>query len=103
MKLLSDNELKWSPIVANSRMNRQRIASGVNSYEQEIGFIPEQFVYDRIKRNGSVSWLDICCGKGNALIQAAKFLTTTMRDGNATLVGIDIIDDFSEIPRVLPV
>lgn len=33
MKLLSENELVWSWVVANSKMNRKRNASGVNSYD----------------------------------------------------------------------
>lgn len=98
MKLVSDNELKWSPVVANNRMNRQRGASGVNSYEKEIGFAPEQFLLDCIKKNSKVKWLDICCGKGNALLQAAKFLSDNKIQDKAGLTGIDLVDDFTEIP-----
>lgn len=98
MKLVTDNELKWSPVVANNRMNRQRGASGVNSYEKEIGFAAEQLLLDCINKNGKVKWLDICCGKGNALLQVAKFLSDNKIQDKADLTGIDLVDDFTEIP-----
>ncbi len=44
MKLLTESELIWSPIVANNRMNRKRRASGINSYEKELKFKPETFL-----------------------------------------------------------
>ncbi len=37
MHLLPEDKLQWSPIVANSRMNRERNSSGINSYEQDSG------------------------------------------------------------------
>jgi len=46
MKLLAEKDLIWSPIVANSRMNRARKSSGVNSYEKEFKFKPENFLED---------------------------------------------------------
>jgi hypothetical protein len=98
MKLITDNELKWSPVVANNRMNRQRGASGINSYEKEIGFTPEQFLLDCINKNGKVKWLDLCCGKGNALLQVAIVLSDHKIQDKASLIGIDLVDDYSEIP-----
>ena len=74
MKLLPENELIWSWVVANSKMNRERNASGINSYEQELGFKPEIFLEKRVGETGVVKWLDLCCGEGKALIQTAAYL-----------------------------
>lgn len=69
MKLLTENELIWSDVVANNRMNRKRSASGVNSYEKDLKFKPEKYLNDWLKQQGHVKWLDLCCGEGNALLQ----------------------------------
>lgn len=52
MKLLSEKELIWSTVVANSTMNRARNASGLNSYEKEFRSKPEQFLYKHIEQFG---------------------------------------------------
>ncbi len=98
MKLLSENELVWSWVVANSKMNRKRNASGVNSYEKELKIKPEVFLEECINQSGSVKWLDICCGEGKALIQAAEFLESKGLQNNAILNGIDLVDAFQPIP-----
>ena len=71
MKLLKEEELILSAVVANNRMNRGRNASGVNSYEKDLGFQPVQYIRDRLARFGQVKWLDLCCGEGKALLQCA--------------------------------
>src|SRR5688572_32852851 len=98
MKLLSENELIWSWVVANSKMNRERNASGVNSYEKELKFKPETFLEDHIQKSGSVKWLDMCCGEGKALIQAAEFLSTKNLQDKAILKGVDLVNSFQPIP-----
>lgn len=98
MKLLSENELIWSTVVANSTMNRSRNASGLNSYEKEFRFQPAQLLLQYIDRNGSVLWLDLCCGEGRALIQSASFLASRQLQHQAQLLGIDLIDGFQPIP-----
>lgn len=98
MKLLSENELVWSWVVANSKMNRKRNASGVNSYEKELKIKPEVFLEECIRRFGSVKWLDICCGEGKALIQAAEHLAAKGLQNKAMLKGIDLVDAFQPIP-----
>lgn len=98
MKLLSENELVWSWVVANSKMNRKRNASGVNSYEKELKIKPEIFLEEYIRRFDSVKWLDICCGEGKALIQAAEYLATKGLQDKAILRGIDLVDAFQPIP-----
>lgn len=98
MKLLSENELVWSWVVANSKMNRKRNASGVNSYEKELKIKPEVFLEEYIQQFGNVKWLDICCGEANALIQAAAYLAVKGIQDKARLKGIDLVDAFQNIP-----
>lgn len=98
MKLLSESELIWSSIVANSKMNRERNASGINSYEQEFKFKPEVFLKTYIEKYGQVKWLDLCCGQGKALIQAATYLSEMNLQDHAILKGFDLIDTFLNIP-----
>lgn len=98
MQLLTEQELIWSAVVANTSMNRKRTASGINSYEQEFKFRPEDLLAERIRRNGTVRWLDLCCGEGNALIQAALFLEEEGLQSKARLEGIDLVDYFSPVP-----
>jgi ubiquinone/menaquinone biosynthesis C-methylase UbiE len=100
MKLLSEAELIWSSIVANSRMNRARNASGINSYEQEFKFKPEIFLQTYIEKYGQVKWLDLCCGEGKALIQAATYLSEKGLQDKATLIGFDLIENDSPIIKV---
>jgi SAM-dependent methyltransferase len=98
MKLLAENELIWSWVVANSKMNRERNASGVNSYEKELKFRPEEFLEKHIQQYGQVKWLDLCCGQGKALIQTGEWLFSKGLRDKATLKGIDLVDDFQTIP-----
>ncbi len=94
MQLLPEDKLIWSPVVANSRMNRERNASGINSYEQEFKFKPEVFLQQRIVEQGAASWLDLCCGQGKALVQVAEsFLSQNLGD-RIHLEGVDLIGDF---------
>lgn len=74
MKFLRDASLERSTVVANSRMNRERGAVGVNSYEKDAGLDPISFLADRLSVASSASWLDLCCGRGRALIETASTL-----------------------------
>ena len=98
MKLLSESELIWSPVVANSTMNRERNASGINSYEKEFKFKPEAFLVNHIDKFGQVKWLDLCCGHGKALVQVALDLSKQDLQHKAVLKGIDLVDSFLPIP-----
>lgn len=95
MQLLPEDKLIWSPVVANSRMNRERNASGINSYEQEFKFKPEVFLQQRISEHGAASWLDLCCGQGKALVQVAEYLVSQNLGDHIHLEGIDLIGDFA--------
>jgi len=94
MQLLSEQQLVWSPTVANSRMNRGRNASGVNSYEKEFKFRPEAFLESKIKEHGKSSWLDLCCGEGIALLQTAAHIYENGLQDKVRLKGIDLLDLF---------
>ncbi|BCY12033.1 trans-aconitate 2-methyltransferase [Actinoplanes sp. L3-i22] len=80
--LLDDRALHASSVVANCAMNRERQLAGVNSYARVLGFDPVDGL--------TGAWLDLCCGSGRALIQAADRLA-----GAATLVGVDLVDAFA--------
>jgi trans-aconitate methyltransferase len=98
MKLLSEKELAWSDVVANNSMNRKRRASGINSYEKELHFKPEDYLNTCLQQKGHVKWLDLCCGEGNALLQYAKELFDKGHQEKAVLKGIDLVDHFQPIP-----
>ncbi|WP_160715259.1 class I SAM-dependent methyltransferase [Chitinophaga solisilvae] len=91
MKLLTEAELIWSPVVANTRMNRSRQATGVNSYEKEFGFSPVSFLEQRLAAGAPVAWLDVCCGEGRALLQAADYFAARGLSDKLLLKGIDLL------------
>lgn len=87
-----DQQLEQSPVVANCGMNRERDLNGTNGYDVEISFQPLSFLNDQLATNGSVRWLDLCCGTGKALIQAATIIE---RDGmHIDIVGVDLVGMF---------
>jgi SAM-dependent methyltransferase len=92
MKLLSDDELERSAIVANCRMNRERDLTGSNGYSREIGFNPLDFLRERMAPDRRVAWLDLCCGTGKALIQAARIAQAEGTD--IEIVGVDLVGMF---------
>jgi SAM-dependent methyltransferase len=93
--LLSEAELEWSDVVANNSMNRERKATGVNSYEKDLKLNPLTFILNR-KNQEIIQWLDLCCGKGNALIEVAKSFKNTDFEAKTHLKGIDLVDYFSD-------
>ncbi len=101
MRLLNSEQLAQSPVVANCRMNRERQASGDNSYERELNLNPISFLLDRTRPEAQVRWLDLCCGSGNALIQAAQYLTDVDAGIGFHLIGVDLGGRFLEVPHDL--
>jgi len=88
-----DQQLEQSPVVTNCCMNRERGLSGANGYDVEIGFHPLDFLGVKVGANGKTRWLDLCCGTGKALIQAATFIE---RDGlPIEIVGVDLVGMFA--------
>jgi SAM-dependent methyltransferase len=92
-QLLNREELENSSVVANCCMNRERDLLGSNGYEVEIGFDPLQWCKDRLESKSIVRWLDICCGTGKALIQAASIIETAGLD-SIQIIGVDLVDMF---------
>ncbi|MYS82370.1 class I SAM-dependent methyltransferase [Embleya scabrispora] len=87
--LLDDATLTRSPIVANNAMNRERGLRGVNSYARALGFDP-------LSRLGpGTAWLDLCCGSGRALFEAAG----DPRAEGVRITGVDLVDFFLPAAR----
>ncbi|MBA9001695.1 class I SAM-dependent methyltransferase [Thermomonospora cellulosilytica] len=87
MDLLDDNALEWSPVVANCAMNRERRLTG---YCRELGLDIPAFLRDRLSRGPAVRWLDLCCGSGRALAEAAALFPERVE-----IVGVDLVDAFA--------
>jgi SAM-dependent methyltransferase len=88
MRLLSDESLERSAVVANCRMNWERNLVGSNGYDRELCLNPLDFLKEQAVDH-STAWLDLCCGTGRALIEAARVVQT---DGLAPLIGIVGVD-----------
>lgn len=93
MSFLDDEQLQASGVVANNAMNRERDLSGTNSYEKDLGFDIAAWLESRLETTGRVSWLDLCCGSGKALIQARQRFGSTLH-----IVGVDLVEFFAPVP-----
>jgi SAM-dependent methyltransferase len=93
-KLLESDALESSCVVANSAMNRERVCVGKNSYARELSFDPLDFLKSRLENQGQAAWLDLCCGRGRALIEAAGRLAPHSPDSNLKLFGVDLVAIF---------
>ncbi|MER7470733.1 class I SAM-dependent methyltransferase [Micromonospora sp. NPDC000018] len=104
LELLGNDALEQSAVVANCTMNRERQLSGVNSYTRELGFNPLDVLAaglvgaGRAEPSAAAGWLDLCCGTGRALIQAAGELRLAGLTGRTLLVGVDLVDAFDPVP-----
>lgn len=94
MDLLGDDELERSAVVANCRMNRERGLVGSNGYAVEIGFDPLDLLRERVAAGGTSTWLDLCCGSGKALIEAARIVQEEGFAPNIEVVGVDLVRMF---------
>jgi SAM-dependent methyltransferase len=106
-ELLDEVALGRSSVVANCAMNRERQLAGVNSYARELGFNPLETITAQIAsgsrpRPGAAAWLDLCCGSGRPLVQAAQQLSQAGLGGQATLIGVDLVDTFEPPAQPLP-
>lgn len=93
-RLQDDAELRVSDVVANSSMNRRRRLSGTNSYANELGFDPLDHLISRAANGAAARWLDVCCGTGLALADAADRLATMAPRPDIRLVGVDLVNMF---------
>lgn len=101
MKWLSDHELAYSSVVSNCRMNRERGLDGPNSYTKELGFHPLDFLTDRLGIQSQAAWLDLCCGSGRSIIEAAVQLERRGAAAQVSLAGVDMAPMFARIPPEL--
>ncbi len=99
MKRLSDEELARSGVVANSRMNRERGLVGANSYAKDLGFQPLEFLCQRLQTQDRAAWLDLCCGSGKALVEAALEVDRRGLASRVSLLGVDLVEMFVSAPR----
>src|SRR5438093_129882 len=99
--LLDNPTLEQSSVVANSRMNRERRCVGANSYTKELGFNPIEFLEARVQQQGRAAWLDLCCGRGRALIDAGCYFVTRDISARVRLVGVDLVPLFEPYPAAM--
>jgi SAM-dependent methyltransferase len=92
MDLLGDDELERSAVVANCRMNRERNLTGSNGYDRDLGFDPLDELGRRASEGRQAAWLDLCCGSGKALIEAARIVHAEGLD--VEIVGVDLVGMF---------
>ncbi|HKQ73572.1 MAG TPA: methyltransferase domain-containing protein [Blastocatellia bacterium] len=97
-RLLDTATLGLSGVVANSAMNRERVCIGKNSYTRELSFDPIDFLNSRLETQGQAAWLDLCCGRGRALIEAAEALAPYSSSSNLQLLGVDLVAMFDSYP-----
>ena len=72
--MLTQRQLEASETVANAAMNRSRGLRGVNSYQRELRLDVLAWLKDRHAESPGPKWLDLCCGEGKALEEAAEML-----------------------------
>jgi len=95
MDLLADDQLERSEVVANCRMNRERGLLGSNGYDRELGFNPLDVPRKAMGEGRSAAWLDLCCGSGKALIEAARIAHDEGLD--VEIVGVDLAGMFRRV------
>ncbi|WP_207933161.1 class I SAM-dependent methyltransferase [Actinomadura sp. GC306] len=93
-RLLDENALVRSSVVANCMMNRERSLSGSNGYGRELGMDVMAELTARAGRATPVRWLDVCCGSGRAPAEAAGLLTDRGLTGQVEITGLDLVDHF---------
>lgn len=94
--LVSDTVLERSSVVANCEMNRERGLNGSNGYSRELGFDVLSELQRRLQgADGPVRWLDLCCGSGRALTDAAGQLARAGSADRLEIIGVDLVDYFA--------
>jgi SAM-dependent methyltransferase len=91
---LPDADLERSGVVSNCRMNRERRLTGRGGYEAELRFDLVEFLTARLQQHREVAWLDLCCGTGRALVEAAGMFereSRGSRESRLRIVGVDLV------------
>jgi SAM-dependent methyltransferase len=95
MELLGDDDLEQSSVIANCRMNRERNLTGTNGYDRELRFNPLDFLTNMATTGRKVRWLDLCCGTGKALVEAAEVVDSESLPFE--IIGVDLIEMFQPV------
>jgi hypothetical protein len=87
--VIDDEKLAASSVVANCSMNRDRGLTGRDGYSRVLGMD----LLDLLVRGlpGPVRWLDLCCGRGNALLEAMSLLRARGLADRVRITGVDLI------------
>ncbi len=99
MNLLDDEALERSSAAANRNMNRDRLLTGSNGYFNELGFNPLNILRATFASEREAAWLDLCCGSGKALVEAAELV----QNDNVEIVGVDLVASWpvrNDLPRL---
>jgi SAM-dependent methyltransferase len=92
VRLLDDQALERSSVVANCAMNRERGLTGSNGYGRELGIDVVELITDRLSGGAEAfDWLDLCCGTGKALLECARLVD----DPRLRITGVDLVDFFA--------
>jgi ubiquinone/menaquinone biosynthesis C-methylase UbiE len=75
---VTDDVLEASSVVANVAMNRERRLAGRDGYSRVLGF-------DILGLPPGSRWLDLCCGSGRALLDAAAVRP------DLDITGVDLV------------
>lgn len=88
MDLVDDEQLEQSSVVANNAMNRTRRLAGRDGYSRVLGVdIPAHIT----AKATEFHWLDLCCGSGQALTDAARALNSPA----LAVTGVDLVGHFT--------
>jgi SAM-dependent methyltransferase len=79
---VTDDVLEASSVVANVAMNRERRLAGRDGYSRVLGF-------DILGLPPGSRWLDLCCGSGRALLDAAAVRP------DLDITGVDLVGYFA--------
>jgi SAM-dependent methyltransferase len=99
IRIIADEALERSSVVANCAMNRERSLTGSNGYGRELGIDVLTILLDQLARAPAVRWLDLCCGTGRALVEAAARLDEHGVADRVEILGVDLVDHFAGPPR----
>jgi SAM-dependent methyltransferase len=83
MRLIDDEVLERSSVVANRAMNRERRLGGRDGYSRVLGVDIVELL------SAGSRWLDLCCGSGRALFEAAEVLP------GVEITGVDLVGYFA--------
>ena len=74
-------------------MNRERQLTGSNGYGRELRFEIDQWLQS-LGPSSHARWLDVCCGSGIALVEAAELMKKQRREKLLVIEGIDLAGHF---------